>query len=69
MSLATGARAGVYEIVSKIGAGGMGAGHRGRDPGLDRDVAIQALPAGQPAAITWMTIVLNWSSLPGEREP
>lgn len=49
MSLATGARAGVYEIVSKIGAGGMGAGHRGRDPGLDRDVAIQTLPAGLAA--------------------
>lgn len=45
MSLAAGARLGPYEIVSAIGAGGMGEVYRARDPRLGRDVAIKVLPA------------------------
>src|SRR5712691_6996403 len=45
MSLSAGARLGVYEIVSLIGAGGMGEVYRARDPRLARDVAIKVLPA------------------------
>ena len=45
MALAAGDRLGVYEIVSKIGAGGMGEVYRARDTKLDRDVAIKVLPA------------------------
>jgi serine/threonine protein kinase len=44
MTLAAGARLGPYEIVSAIGAGGMGEVYRARDKKLDRDVAIKVLP-------------------------
>jgi serine/threonine protein kinase len=42
--LAPGARVGPYEIVSAIGAGGMGEVYRARDGKLGRDVAIKVLP-------------------------
>src|SRR5262245_37023578 len=45
MSLALGTRLGVYEIVSSVGAGGMGEVYRARDTTLDRDVALKLLPA------------------------
>jgi serine/threonine protein kinase len=44
MALSPGDRLGAYEIVSAIGAGGMGEVYRGRDTRLDRDVAIKVLP-------------------------
>lgn len=46
MSLTAGTRLGPYELVSPIGAGGMGEVYRARDPRLGRDVAIKVLPAG-----------------------
>ena len=45
MSLTPGTRLGSYEIVSAIGAGGMGEVYRARDPRLNRDVAIKVLSA------------------------
>jgi len=45
MTLSGGTRLGPYEIVSAIGAGGMGEVYRARDPRLGRDVAIKVLPA------------------------
>src|SRR5215813_9933891 len=44
MSLSDGARLGPYEILSKLGEGGMGEAYRARDSKLKRDVAIKVLP-------------------------
>jgi eukaryotic-like serine/threonine-protein kinase len=44
MSMAIGSYLGPYEIVSALGAGGMGEVYRARDPRLKRDVAIKILP-------------------------
>jgi len=43
--LTAGARVGPYQVLSLIGAGGMGEVYRARDTRLGRDVAIKVLPA------------------------
>ena len=43
-SIGPGSRVGPYEVVSQIGAGGMGEVFRARDARLNRDVAIKLLP-------------------------
>jgi serine/threonine-protein kinase len=45
MALTAGSRLGPYEILSPLGAGGMGEVYRAKDPRLGRDVAIKVLPA------------------------
>ena len=44
MTVVPGTRLGPYEILSPLGAGGMGEVYRAKDPRLNREVAIKVLP-------------------------
>ena len=45
MPLPSGTRLGPYEVITPLGAGGMGEVYKGRDTRLDRAVALKVLPA------------------------
>jgi serine/threonine protein kinase/Tol biopolymer transport system component len=44
MTIAAGTRLGAYEVISPIGAGGMGEVYKARDTRLERTIAIKVLP-------------------------
>lgn len=49
-----------YEIVGRIGAGGMGDVWRARDTRLDRDVTIKILPADASADAAYHRVVARF---------
>jgi eukaryotic-like serine/threonine-protein kinase len=51
MSLAAGHTLGPYEIVARIGAGGMGEVYRALDTRLGREIALKLLPPEKPRRI------------------
>jgi len=55
MSLASGARLGVFEVLSLIGRGGMGEVYRARDTRLAREVALKTLPDAEACDPAWRT--------------
>ncbi len=54
MTLASGSRLGPYEILSPLGAGGMGEVYRARDMRLGREVAAKTAP---------ISVLMSWPSL------
>ena len=44
MPLPSGSKLGMYDVLSPLGAGGMGEVYRAKDPKLNRDVALKVLP-------------------------
>src|SRR5438105_7521228 len=48
MSLSAGTRLGPHQVLSSIGAGGMGEVYKARDTRLNRTIAIKILPSADP---------------------
>jgi serine/threonine protein kinase len=61
MTLSPGSRLGPYEVLSPLGAGGMGEVYKAKDTRLDRTVAIKVLPQhlSEKSGIN-LNLVLDW---------
>ena len=68
-SLVPGARLGPYEVVSPLGAGGMGEVYRARDTKLGRDVALKVLPEALAADADRLVRFEREAQHPGLAEP
>ena len=67
MPISPGARLGSYEVLSPLGAGGMGEVYKARDTRLDRIVAIKVLPDARGSnATTRATEDLNLKPFKGK---
>src|SRR4029453_362176 len=49
MPFASGTRFGAFEVLERVGTGGMGEVYRARDTRLDRTVALKVIRASEPA--------------------
>ena len=72
MTINAGTRLGPYEVLEKIGAGGMGEVWKALDTRLDREVAVKALPsdfASSAEAVARFEreakVISSFSSAPG----
>ena len=59
MPLEAGTRLGHYEVVSSLGAGGMGEVYRAKDKQLGREVAIKLLLGPAPGGSSWALRVIS----------
>jgi serine/threonine protein kinase len=67
VSLVPGARIGSFEVVSRLGAGGMGEVYRATDAKPGRDVALKILPDAfahdaDPSLHPPFTVAVNWQA-------
>jgi hypothetical protein len=68
MAILPGKRLGPYEILTAIGAGGMGEVYRAREPRLHRDVAIKVFAAHRSGPFEWETKMITTPNGPDRGE-
>jgi DNA-binding winged helix-turn-helix (wHTH) protein len=59
MSIVSGARFGAFEVLERIGAGGMGEVYRARDTRLERIVALKVIRARELYERHWLELLIE----------